>query len=238
MHINQFIAHAGICSRRKADDLIRKGKIFVNGESLNDVTYRVQNDDVIVYNKEVLTIERKHYILLHKPMRYLTTVRDEQGRPTVMTLLNMKNKIRIYPVGRLDYMTTGLLILTNDGPLAHKLAHPSSGVQKKYHVTLDRPLSTIYTKKIIHGVVLDDGPVHVDSFKILNKKKDQVEIILHIGRNRIIRRLFTKLGYQVTQLKRIGYANLTLENLSEGKSRPLTLSEIEALQKNTTNSST
>lgn len=233
MHINQFIAHAGVCARRRANQLIKDGKIAVNGDLIRDLSYRVQPDDIVTYQGKVLRPEGKRYILLHKPAHYLTTVYDPQGRRTVMALLEEEDSTRVYPVGRLDYLTTGLLILTNDGYLASKLAHPSRGVQKRYEVTLDRPLHSLHFKQVKQGVRLRDGVVPVDGLRMLHKR-DKVEITLHVGRNRIIRRLFASLGYEVVQLMRTGYADLTLKGLAEGKWRFLSKEEVKHLREVTT----
>ena len=230
MRINRFIAHAGVCARRTADKLVREGKIMINGKVHTELGYQVQPGDVVSYEGKVLEAEKKHYLILHKPAKYLTSVYDPLARPIVVDLIDLPEHARIYPVGRLDYLTTGLLILTNDGTLAKRLAHPSQGVVKKYEVTLDKPLTQLHAKQISKGrVVLRDGPVPVDAFEMVSKT--QVSLSLHIGRNRIIRRLFAYLGYHVTQLTRTGYAHLTLQGLPQGKWRYLTEREVKELKK-------
>ena len=228
MRINQFIAHAGICARRAADQLIKAKKIHLNGTPLTDLSYQVQPDDIITYQGKILKVEKKHYLILNKPEKYLTTVTDPYGKPTVMDLIKLPYKARIYPVGRLDFLTTGLLILTNDGPLASKLAHPSQGVTKTYQVTLDRALAPADQKTIAQGVRLPDGPVPVDDFRMITP--NTLSISIHIGRNRVVRRLFKHFSYDVTQLKRTHYGPLTLKNLKEGQWRTLSKQEVKQLQ--------
>lgn len=229
MRINQFIAHAGVCARRAAEKLIQQGKIKVNGRIVKDLHYDVQPDDWVTYQGKRLKPEKKYYILLHKPNKCVTTLHDPEGRPTVTQRLDLPSQVRVYPVGRLDYLTTGLLILTNDGVLANRLAHPSKEVIKTYKVTLDKALSVTHKDQIRQGIVLEDGFVPIDDLKMLGKKS--LSIAIHIGRNRIIRRLFKHLGYHVTQLARTRYANLTLEGLEEGAWRLLTTQEVKRLQK-------
>lgn len=228
MRINQFIAHAGICARRASEKLIREGKIIINGAVCSDLAYQVQLDDRVVYQGKTLQKEHKQYLLLHKPAKYLTTVRDPHGRPTIMELLDLKGRGRLYPVGRLDCMTTGLLIVTNDGRLADRLSHPSQGVIKHYEVTLDKVLLPADLQAIRKGVLLEDGPLSIDGLKLLSPQK--VSLALHLGRNRIIRRLFRHFGYYVKKLTRTKYAQLTLKGLGEGEWRPLTLQEVQQLR--------
>lgn len=231
MRINRFIAHSGICARRAAEGLVRNGKILINGEVCRDLTYQVLPDDVVTYQGRVLEVEEKRYVLLNKPPRYVTTVHDPQGRPTVMHLVDPKEKVRLYPVGRLDYLTTGLLLLTNDGGLATKLSHPSKEIRKTYEVVINRSLTLFDEKKIRRGVWLYDGPVPIDDFKCITRKK--IVLTIHIGRNRIIRRLFKHLGYSVRELRRTHYADLTLEGLAEGSWRWLTRKEIKKIKSQT-----
>ena len=179
MRINQFIAHAGVCARRAADKLVKGGKISINGRIHTDVTYQVQAEDMVTYQGKVLQPQQKRYLLLHKPAGYVTTLHDPQGRRTVMDLVGrQQDNIRLYPVGRLDYMTTGLLILTNDGTLADQLAHPSQGVSKTYEVTTDRRITHHDLAKIRQGVTLSDGPVPIDALKRLSQRK--VALSIHI----------------------------------------------------------
>lgn len=230
MHINQFIAHAGVCARRAAEKLVKAGKISINGRVHTDVTYHVQPEDKVTYQGKVLRPQPKKYLLLHKPVGYVTTLHDPQGRRTVMDLLDSQDHIRLYPVGRLDYMTKGLLIFTNDGFLADQLAHPSQGVSKRYEVTTKKEITNDDFEKIEQGVTLSDGPVRVDTLKRLSKRK--VSLSIHMGRNRIIRRLFKHLGHHITQLTRTHYAHLSLEGITEGKWRWMTTQEVNRFTKN------
>lgn len=232
LRLNKFLANAGICSRREADELIRQGLVEVNGKIVTEMGVRVDPEkDVVKYGGSTIKGEKKVYILLNKPKGYITTTKDEKARKNVMELVAGACKERIYPVGRLDRQTTGLLLLTNDGELAKKLTHPSHGAPKLYHVVLDKNVSTGDMEKIRRGVVLDDGPAPVDEIEYVEgKDRNQVGIKLHIGRNRIVRRIFEHLGYQVVALDRTMFAGLTKKNLPRGHYRFLTDKEIAYLK--------
>lgn len=232
VRLNKYIAHCGVCSRRKAADLVKAGQIKVNGVVEENPSYMVAEGDEVVYNNKVLHVEEKKvYILLNKPKKVVTTLSDEKGRRTVIDTLGGKIKERIYPVGRLDFMTTGLLVLTNDGDLASKLAHPSYEVKKLYHVSIDKPISNKDVEKIEKGLLLEDGIALVDSAKVIKDKEDmELMIQLHQGKNRIIRRIFEHLGYRVTRLDRVYYAGLTKKDLPRGWHRHLTEKEVIMLK--------
>ncbi len=226
IRLNRFIANAGICSRRDADRLILEGKITVNNELVTEMGYQVQPTDVVHYNGKQLQRERNVYILLNKPKDHITTVDDPDERKTVMDIVSHACEERVYPVGRLDRNTTGLLLLTNDGELAEKLAHPSNEIQKIYQVNLDKPLSDDDFAKIVAGVTLDDGLVPVDDIDIVSPDRTIVGLEIHLGRNRIVRRLFESLGYTVEKLDRVMYAGLTKKDLPRGHYRFLTEAEV------------
>lgn len=230
--LNKYIAHCGICSRRNASELVKKGLVKINDVLEENPSYMVQEGDEVKYLDKVLELEKKKvYILLNKAKRVVSTLSDEKGRRTVIDSLGGKIKERIYPVGRLDYMTTGLLVLTNDGDLATKLAHPSYEVKKLYQVTIDKPITKIDVEKIEKGLLLEDGLALVDSAKVLKDKGDmELMIQLHQGKNRIIRRIFEHLGYEVTKLDRVYYAGLTKKDLPRGWHRHLTEKELIMLK--------
>ena len=232
MRLNKYIAHAGVCSRRKAAELVKTGKIQVNGSVEMNPSYMVSEKDEVSYNGKKLKPETtKVYILLNKPKNVVTTLSDEKGRRTVIDILKNKVEERIYPVGRLDKATTGLLLLTNDGDLAKKLSHPSHKVQKFYQVTLDKDLSLEDLEKIRMGLILDDGLAEVDGVDhIADNRRNEVGIEIHIGKNRIVRRIFESLGYKVEKLDRTYYAGLTKKDLPRGWSRPLKKQEIIMLK--------
>lgn len=232
MRLNKYVAHSGVCSRRKAADLVKSGKIRLNGRVESNPAYVVKEDDVVEYEGKVLKPEeRKVYLLLNKPKNTVTTLDDEKGRKTVMDLVGKKVKERIYPVGRLDRATTGLILLTNDGDLAKKLSHPSHEVKKAYHIILDKDVSESDLEKIRNELVLEDGPVPVDGVDyVKNGGKNEIGIQIHIGRNRIVRRIFEHLGYRVIHLDRTYYAGLTKKDLKRGWSRFLTKQEILMLK--------
>lgn len=233
MRLNKYVAHAGLCSRRKADELIKNGQILVNGEAVRTPGHKVQEGDLITYEGKELKPEGTLYILLNKPKNFITTTEDDQGRKTVMDLIaKATNGRRVYPVGRLDRNTTGLLLFTNDGDLAQKLAHPSGEVRKLYEVTLDKELSTQHFKIIQSNMVqLEEGKVLVDDIAYPNDQdKKVVGLMIHIGWNRVVRRTFEELGYQVKKLDRVVYAGLTKKNLSRGKWRYLTEEEVRNLK--------
>ncbi|MEM1320110.1 MAG: pseudouridine synthase [Bacteroidota bacterium] len=232
MRLNKYIAHCGIASRRKASELIQQGLVTVNGEVVLEMGHRVQPDDVVTFKGEVVKPEEnKVYLLLNKPKNTITTVTDDRGRPTVMDLVGDAVKERIFPVGRLDRATTGLLLLTNDGALAKKLSHPSHGVKKVYHVVLDREVSKEHIKAIAAGLTLEDGLAPVDGVShVKGSTKNEVGIEVHIGRNRIVRRIFEHLGYKVKRLDRVYYAGLTKKDLPRSRFRFLTEREIIMLK--------
>lgn len=232
MRLNKYIAHAGICSRRKAVDLVKAGHVKVNGKVEINPAYEVQPKDQIKFEEKVIKVEKKKvYILMNKPKNTLTTVSDDRGRRTVLDIVSKRIKQRVYPVGRLDRNTTGLLLLTNDGDLAKKLSHPSHGVKKIYHIVLDRNLLPSDLDKIHRGIELDDGLAEVDSIKYVpDAPKSEVLIELHSGKNRIIRRIFEHLDYTVSRLDRIYLGGLTKKDIPRGWFRPLTDKEIIMLK--------
>lgn len=231
MRLNKFLAHAGIASRRKADELIKQGLVQVNGEVVREMGHKVKRKDEVRFKGKVITTEQKVYILMNKPKDYITTTKDERGRKTVMRIIRNATNERVYPVGRLDRNTTGLLLLTNDGDLAQKLAHPSREIKKTYEVQLDKPVEEADMKKIAEGLTLDDGPAPIDDLAYTKADdKSTVGITLHIGRNRIVRRIFEHLGYDVKKLDRVYYAGLTKKDLTRGKWRYLSEREIIMLK--------
>jgi len=232
MRLNKYVAKTGICSRRQAAELVKKGEIEVNGEVVLEPYYVVREEDQISHKGKPIKLEQKLvYLLMNKPKDFITTVSDERGRKTVMDLIAHKVSERVYPVGRLDRATTGLLLLTNDGDLAKKLAHPSHMVKKFYHVALNNPLIQEDIDQIRNGLELEDGPVRVDSIDYVPKTgKKEVGIELHSGRNRIIRRIFEHLGYKVIRLDRTYYAGLTKKDLPRGRFRHLDEQEIVMLK--------
>ncbi|MGI9191552.1 MAG: pseudouridine synthase [Chitinophagaceae bacterium] len=228
MPLNKFVAHCGVSSRREAVELIRKGKITVNGEVVLEPATKVSKTDKVEFDKKRIQPQVDFvYFLLNKPKDYITTTSDPEGRKTVLDLFQGLEDKRIYPVGRLDRNTTGLLLLTNDGELAQKLAHPKHKIRKIYQVKLDKPLSKKDFERIVEGVVLEDGKADIDELAYTSPDdKSEVGIELHIGRNRIVRRIFEHLGYTVKHLDRVVYAGLTKKNLPRGKWRPLLPKEI------------
>lgn len=231
MKLNVFIAAAGVCSRRKAVQLIKEGAVIVNGSVFLNPAYDVQESDKVVVAGRRIKKEEKIYIMLNKPKGYITTVSDDRGRQTVMDLVaNVKE--RLYPIGRLDRSTTGILILTNDGQLAQKLAHPRYGVAKTYHVSLNEGLTQKAIDLIKKGIYLEDGKVVVDELSFCDPNSTQyVRVVIHSGKNRVIRRLFDFLGYKVKELDRVGYAGINHKGLARGAYRALTKREIEMLTK-------
>ena len=230
IRLNKYIANAGICSRREADQLIQQGKIKVNGKIVTTLGYQVKSGDRVKYLNKVLSAEKLVYVLLNKPKDFITTTQDPQGRKTVMQLVSKACKERIVPVGRLDRNTTGLLLFTNDGDLTKKLSHPSHEVKKIYHVQLDTPVQNAHLDGLQQGVELDDGPVMVDAVEIVSADKKQLGIEIHSGRNRVIRRLFEQLGYDVVKLDRVMFAGLTKKDLPRGKWRHLNKQEVIRLK--------
>ena len=233
IRLNKYLADCGICSRREADDLIKAGCVEVNGEIITTMGYKVKTEDKVVYGGQTLNREKLRYILLNKPKGYITTSDDPYERDTVMELVKEACPERVYPVGRLDKTTTGLLLFTNDGDLAKKLTHPSSEVPKLYHVVLDKPLTKNDMLRIAEGIELDDGPIAADSIAYVegDESKKEVGIELHSGRNRIVRRIFEHLGYEVIKLDRVMFAGLDKYKLPRGEWRFLTDLEVVNLKK-------
>ncbi len=233
MPLNKFVAHCGICSRREAADVVKSGKVYVNDKVETNPAYRVQETDKISMDgKPMLRQSNLMYVLLNKPKDFITTSEDPEGRKTVMDLVaNATTDERIYPVGRLDRNTSGLLLLTNDGELAQKLSHPKYSVQKLYQVNLDKPLTKEHFSAIKAGVELEDGLVEVDDVSLTAEgDPSKIGIQIHSGRNRVVRRLFESLGYEVEQLDRVMYANLTKKNLPRGSWRYLNPTEVKFLK--------
>ncbi len=230
--LNKFIANAGVCSRREADKLIASGMIKVNGVTVSEMGQKVGAGDKVEFDGNILQQERKHYLLLNKPKGFITTTDDPYERKTVMSLIKNACTARLYPVGRLDMATTGLLLFTNDGELAKKLIHPKHSVKKIYHVVLDKKLTKNDMVKISEGIELEDGPIKVDDIAYVSgaENKKEVGVQLHSGRNRIIRRLFEVLGYRVVRLDRVSFAGLTKKDIPRGKWRHLTQKEISYLK--------
>jgi 23S rRNA pseudouridine2605 synthase len=232
MPLNKFIAHCGITSRRDAIQLIKEGKVAVNDNVITEPGFKVTNKDAVVYNgKKLFVTKNKVYILLNKPKDYITTTDDPQGRKTVLQLIKHATSERIYPIGRLDRQTSGVLLFTNDGELTQKLTHPSYNIKKVYEVKLDRPLTRADFDKILSGLQLEDGEIHADTLAYADSRdKSIVGIEIHSGRNRIVRRIFEYLGYNVKALDRVVYANFTKKNVERGKWRYLSEKEIRMLK--------
>lgn len=227
IRLNKYIANSGACSRRDADIYIASGNVRVNGEVITEMGYKVKPGDTVVFDGKRITPEKKEYVLLNKPKGFITTTRDEKGRRTVMDLVSGASGARLLPVGRLDRNTTGLLLFTNDGELAKKLTHPKYGIRKIYHVSLNRNLHYEDLQKIEEGLQLEDGPVRVDEISYIdNASKSEVGIKLHSGKNRIIRRIFESLNYEVIKLDRVIFAGLDKKKLPRGHWRPLTRQEV------------
>jgi 23S rRNA pseudouridine2605 synthase len=232
MPLNKFVAHAGVCSRRDAADLVKSGKVHVNGKPVTEPGFKVTvKDEVKVHGKQVVAKRNFVYILLNKPKDFLTTTDDPEGRKTVMDIIKSATDERVYPIGRLDRNTTGVLLLTNDGELAQKLSHPSYMVKKIYEVRLDKPLQKKDFEKIAEGIQLEDGFVAPDVLAYADAKdKSIIGIEIHSGRNRIVRRIFESVGYDVRNLDRVMYANLTKKNVERGKWRFLSEKEVRLLK--------
>lgn len=233
IRLNKYLANAGICSRREADTLIATGVVTVNGKIITEMGFKVSPDDKVNFGGETIRSEKKVYLLMNKPKDFITTLDDPFGRKTVLQLLG-KLKERVYPVGRLDRATTGLLMLTNDGDLTKKLTHPKFGVKKIYHVTLEKPVKENHLQHLLDGFELEDGYTQADVARYVGDGKDkkQVGIELHSGKNRIIRRMFEHLGYTVIKLDRVYFAGLTKKDLARGQWRFLTQKEVSMLQMN------
>lgn len=232
MPLNKYISHTGVCGRREAAEMVKKGLIKVNGEVVLEPGYKVKGtDEVKVNGKKVFLAKNLVYILLNKPKDFITTTDDPQGRKTVLDIVGKATTERVYPVGRLDRNTSGVLLLTNDGELAQKLTHPSNEIKKVYHVTLNKPLEKKDYDKILSGIVLEDGPASVDVLAYADvKDKTQVGVEIHSGRNRIVRRIFEALGYDVKNLDRVIFAGLTKKNIERGKFRFLNEKEVRDLK--------
>ena len=231
MRLNRFIAHGGICSRREADTFISAGSVTVNGKVVSEMGYQVLPTDEVRFDGRLISSERKGYVLLNKPKNFITTTSDEKGRHTVMELIANASKQRLFPVGRLDRNTTGLLLFTNDGELADKLTHPKFGVRKIYHVALNQSLKVNHLQAIEAGITLEDGPIEVDAISyIQGATKSEVGIEIHSGKNRVVRRIFEHLGYEVTKLDRVSFAGLTKKDLPRGHFRHLTEKEVSFLR--------
>lgn len=227
IRLNKYIANAGICARREADRYIAAGNVEVNGKPMTELGYRVQPTDVVKFDGKNISAEKKEYILLNKPKGFITTTQDEKGRKTVMDLVAGAAQGNIKPVGRLDRLTTGLLLLTNDGDLMKKLTHPSHGVRKIYHVILDKKLALADFHKIQEGLTLEDGFIQVDDINFVDgAPHNEIGVKIHSGRNRIVRRIFESLGYVVEKLDRVAFAGLTKKDLPRGHWRTLTAQEI------------
>ena len=231
IRLNKFLANAGVCSRREADEFITAGVVSVNGEVVTELGTKIKRSDVVKFHDEPVSIERKVYVLLNKPKDTVTTSDDPQERRTVMDLVKGACNERIYPVGRLDRNTTGVLLLTNDGDLASKLTHPKFLKKKIYHVHLDKNLTKADMDQIAAGVQLEDGEIHADAISYTDDfKKDQVGIEIHSGKNRIVRRIFESLGYKVVKLDRVFFAGLTKKGLRRGDWRYLSEAEVNYLR--------
>lgn len=232
IRLNKYLSNAGVCSRREADVLIETGVVSVNGVVITEMGYKVKPGDKVQYDEETINAETKRYVLLNKPKDFITTMDDPWGRKTVMGLIIKACKERIYPVGRLDRDTTGLLLFTNDGDLAKKLTHPRYQAKKIYQVETDKPVTTEHIELLLKGIELDDGRIAADHVEYVKEGKSsrEVGIEIHSGKNRIVRRMFEKLGYQVVKLDRVQFASLTKKDLPRGFYRHLTEKEVAYLK--------
>ena len=231
IRLNKYMSNAGICSRREADEYISKGLVKVNGEVVTELGTKIKHNDVVEYDEKVVIPERKCYVLLNKPKDCVTTSDDPNGRLTVMDIVKNACQERIYPVGRLDRNTTGVLLLTNDGDLASKLTHPKFVKKKIYHVWTDKDITEEDMQRIADGIELPDGEIHADAISYVSETdRNQAGIEIHSGRNRIVRRIFESLGYRVTKLDRVYFAGLTKKNLPRGRWRYLTQDEVNFLR--------
>ena len=231
VRLNKFLANAGVCSRREADEFIQAGVVTVNGQVVTELGTKIMRTDTVMFHDAPVTPEKKVYVLLNKPKDYVTTSDDPQQRKTVMDLVKGACPERIYPVGRLDRNTTGVLLLTNDGDMASKLTHPKYLKKKIYHVHLDKNVTAHDMQQIAEGIMLDDGEIKADDVQYADPvDKKQVGIVIHSGKNRIVRRIFESLGYRVTKLDRVQFAGLTKKNLRRGDWRYLTEEEVDRLR--------
>ena len=231
MRLNRFIANAGVCSRREADKYIAAGLVIVNGKTVTELGVKVKMNDDVRFDGRKLNAEKKVYLLLNKPKDFVTTTEDPHAERTVMDLVKDACDERIYPVGRLDKTTTGVLLFTNDGELSDRLTHPSHNIKKIYQVTLDKPLTKNDMLQIAEGIELEDGSIAADAISYIDGNvKTEIGIEIHSGRNRIVRRIFEHLGYRVRKLDRVYFAGLTKKNLSRGKWRFLSHKEVQFLK--------
>jgi len=232
VRLNKYLANAGVCSRREADNYIESGIVSINGKVVVELGTKVKYGDVVKFNDQTLVPEKKTYILLNKPKDYVTTLDDPHAKKTVIDLIKNGCKERVYPVGRLDKATTGLLLLTNDGELAEFLAHPRNNKKKIYQATLDKPAHEDDLAKLYQGITLEDGKVKADEISFVDPAdKREVGIEIHSGRNRIVRRMFEHIGYDVRKLDRVYFAGLTKKNLPRGKWRFLSEKEVVMLKR-------
>lgn len=232
VRLNKYLSNAGVCSRREADVLIQTGVVSVNGEIITELGYKIKKGDKVQYDGETINAETKRYVLLNKPKGFITTMDDPLGRKTVMGLVINACKERIYPVGRLDRDTTGLLLFTNDGDMAKKLTHPRYEATKIYHVETDKPVQKEHLELLMRGIELEDGRIQADKAEYVTDGKSarEVGIEIHSGKNRIVRRMFEKLGYEVVKLDRVQFASLTKKDLPRGYYRHLTEKEVSFLK--------
>ena len=230
IRINKYISNSGICSRREADKLILKGKVYINNKKIKTLGIKISNQDVVKIDGKVISIEKKKYLLLNKPKNFITTLDDPENRKTVKDLIKGATKKRLFPVGRLDRNTTGLLIFTNDGDLSKKLTHPSYKIKKIYHITIDKPIELNDYKTIQNGFQLDGDEIKVDRIAIIDEDKKNIGLEIHIGKNRIVRRIFEHFNYDVKKLDRVMIGPITKKNLKRGDWRFLKDSEIRLLK--------
>ena len=231
IRLNKYLANAGVCSRREADEFIQAGVVKVNGQIVSELGTKITRADEVLFHDQPITLESKVYVLLNKPKGFVTTTDDPENRKTVMDLVKAACRERIYPVGRLDRATTGVLLLTNDGDLASKLTHPKYEKRKIYQVWLDKPVAMEHMQAIADGIELEDGEIHADAISYVTEEDlSQVGIEIHSGKNRVVRRIFEKLGYRVLKLDRVYFAGLTKKNLSRGKWRYLSEKEVNMLR--------
>jgi 23S rRNA pseudouridine2605 synthase len=231
VRLNKYLSNAGVCSRREADVLIQTGVVSVNGKIITELGYKIAPEDVVQYDGETINAETKRYVLLNKPKGFITTMDDPRGRKTVMSLVKKACRERIYPVGRLDRETTGLLLFTNDGDMAKKLTHPRYQAKKIYHVELNKSVTKEDMERLLRGVDLEDGKTRVDEVEYIeNGNSTEVGVEIHSGKNRIVRRLFEAMGYVVVKLDRVQFAGLTKKDLPRGYYRHLTEQEVSFLK--------
>lgn len=231
VRLNKYLSNAGICSRREADELIKMGIVSVNDKVVMELGYKVKPGDTVKYDGQTINAETKRYVLLNKPKGFITTMDDPMGRKTVMSLVSKACRERVYPVGRLDKETTGLLLFTNDGDLAKKLTHPRHKASKMYHVTLDKRVQKEHLQTLLNGILLEDGTTRFDAAEYVEGTDGkEVGVELHSGKNRIVRRSFENLGYKVLKLDRVMFAGLTKKDLPRGMFRHLTEKEVAFLK--------